>query len=250
MRSETTTPSGEPRPAGPMAVSTTRTSSPTAQAFRSLAGARQRLARRDADIVRTQVELAQIAAPTGEEGERAEWVARRFTACGLRDVHVDAVGNVLGRVSAARDTEPVVVCAHLDTVFPRDVPLAVRRDGLRIVGPGINDNGRGLAVTLALAEELARGRVRTSRPVEFVATTGEEGTGDLRGAKHFLPCAAARSRRRSPSMVRATSESSIARSAPDGSGSRTAVPAATAGRHLERPTRSTRPHAAPRRSRA
>jgi acetylornithine deacetylase/succinyl-diaminopimelate desuccinylase-like protein len=185
MRFETTTPLGEPRP-GPMAVSTSRASSPTAQAFRSLAAARQRLARRDADIVRTQVELAQIAAPTGEEGERADWVARRFTGCGLREVHVDAVGNVLGRVSAAHDAEPVVVCAHLDTVFPRDVPLAVRRDGLRIVGPGINDNGRGLAVTLALAEELARGRVRTSRPVEFVATTGEEGTGDLRGAKHFF----------------------------------------------------------------
>jgi tripeptide aminopeptidase len=186
MRFETTTPPREATPAGSAPVTASRASSATARAFRSLAAARQRLARRDADIVRTQVELAQIAAPTGEEAERAEWVARRFSACGLRDVHVDAVGNVLGRVPAARDAEPVVVCAHLDTVFPRDVPLAVRRDGLRIVGPGINDNGRGLAVTLALAEELARGRIRTSRPVEFVATTGEEGTGDLRGAKHFF----------------------------------------------------------------
>src|SRR5918992_1549156 len=112
----------------------------TAQAFRSLAGARQRLARRDPEIVRTQVELAQIAAPTGEEGERGAWVARRFAACGLRDVHIDDAGNVLGRWPSARPAEPVVVCAHLDTVFPRDVPLAVRRDGSRIVGPGINDN--------------------------------------------------------------------------------------------------------------
>jgi acetylornithine deacetylase/succinyl-diaminopimelate desuccinylase-like protein len=170
----------------PIASAGTRPPMSTSQAFRSLAPARLRLARRDPDIVRTQVELAQIAAPTGEEGERGDWIARRFTACGLRNVHVDAAGNVLGRWPSMRDVEPVVVCAHLDTVFPRGVPLAVRRDGLRIVGPGINDNGRGLAVTLALAEEFARGRVRTMRPIEFVATTGEEGAGDLRGAKHFF----------------------------------------------------------------
>jgi tripeptide aminopeptidase len=176
----------------PLAGTAARAPVSAGHAFRSLAGARLRLARRDADIVRTQVELAQIAAPTGDEGERGQWVARRFTACGLREVHMDDAGNVVGRSPATRDVEPVVVCAHLDTVFPRGVPLAVRRDGARIIGPGINDNGRGLAVTLAIAEELGRGRVRTSRPVEFVATTGEEGVGDLRGAKHFF---AARGRR-------------------------------------------------------
>jgi tripeptide aminopeptidase len=187
MRFDATTP---PRaaPSGmlPPTPAAARAPASTGHAFRSLAPARQRLARRDAEIVRAQVELAQIAAPTGEEAERGAWVARRFTRCGLCEVHVDAAGNVVGRSPGPRDVDPVVVCAHLDTVFPRDVPLAVRQDGSRIIGPGINDNGRGLAVTLALADELARGRVRTARPVEFVATTGEEGVGDLRGAKYFF----------------------------------------------------------------
>jgi acetylornithine deacetylase/succinyl-diaminopimelate desuccinylase-like protein len=182
----TTTPRGGDG-AWPAPVETTaRLSVSTDHAFRSLAAARGRLARRDPEIVRAQVELAQIAAPTGEEAERGAWVAGRFAACGLRGVHVDSAGNVVGRWPARGDLDPVVVCAHLDTVFPREVPLAVRRDGARIIGPGINDNGRGLAVTLALAEELARGRVRTARPIDFVATTGEEGVGDLRGAKHFF----------------------------------------------------------------
>jgi di/tripeptidase len=39
---------------------------------------------------------------------------------------------------------------------------------------------------LALAAEIDGVRLRTRRPVEFVATTGEEGLGDLRGAKHYF----------------------------------------------------------------
>src|SRR5215470_18885477 len=102
-------------------------SADTAATHRSLAPARARLAAHDDAIVRTQITVAQIAAPTGEEHERAGWVARRFADCGLTDIHTDAVGNVIGRRSGASDEAPVVLCAHLDTVFPRDTDLAVRR---------------------------------------------------------------------------------------------------------------------------
>ena len=153
----------------------------------ALASARTRLLARDADVVRDQVTIAEIPAPTGEEGERAQWVARRFRALGLVDVRVDAAGNVIGRrPGASRDGTPVAVCAHLDTVFPRGTPVQVRRVGRRLIGPGIGDNGRGLAAMLALAVELDGDRVRTRHPIEFVATTGEEGLGDLRGAKRYF----------------------------------------------------------------
>ena len=157
-----------------------------AATHRSLAAARARLAARDDSIVRTQITVAQIAAPTGEEQERAGWVSRRFRDCGLADLHTDGAGNVVGRREGAANGAPVVVCAHLDTVFPRQTDLSVRRDGERLVGPGINDNGRGLAVMLALASEIDGVRLTPSRPIEFVATTGEEGIGDLRGAKHYF----------------------------------------------------------------
>jgi tripeptide aminopeptidase len=42
---------------------------------------------------------------------------------------------------------------------------------------------------LALAEEIDGQRVRTVAPIDFVATTGEEGSGDLRGAKAFFATA-------------------------------------------------------------
>jgi acetylornithine deacetylase/succinyl-diaminopimelate desuccinylase-like protein len=106
---------------------------------------------------------------------------------------VDQTGNVVGRRdgdgAAGSREAPVVVLAHLDTVFPRDVALRVRHEGRRLVGPGIGDNGRGLAVMLALAEEIDGVHLRTRRPVEFVATVGEEGLGDLRGAKGYFESA-------------------------------------------------------------
>jgi len=161
-------------------------SADTASTHRSLAPAHARLAAHDDAIVRAQITVAQIAAPTGEEHERAGWVARRFADAGLSDIQTDAAGNVIGRREGEADIPPVVICAHLDTVFPRDTDLSVRRDGERLIGPGINDNGRGLAVMLALAGAVDGVRLRSRRPIEFVATTGEEGIGDLRGAKYYF----------------------------------------------------------------
>ncbi|MFL5577337.1 MAG: M20/M25/M40 family metallo-hydrolase [Gemmatimonadaceae bacterium] len=166
----------------------------TARAHDALRHARDRLAGRDDEIVGAQVALTQIAAPTGQEERRAAWVAQRFTALGLADVRTDRAGNVIGCRPGAPQADagaPVVVCAHLDTVFPADTALGVRRHGRRLVGPGIGDNGRGLAGMLALAQEIDGRRLRTLRPIEFVATTGEEGLGDLRGAKHYFATAGA-----------------------------------------------------------
>ncbi|HXT18519.1 MAG TPA: M20/M25/M40 family metallo-hydrolase [Gemmatimonadaceae bacterium] len=161
-------------------------STATTHVHRALAAARARLAAHDDAIIRSQITIAQIGAPTGEESERAAWVARRYRDCGLADIHTDEAGNVIGQRAGERDLAPVAICAHLDTVFPRGTDLSVRRDGERLVGPGINDNGRGLAVMLALAGEIDGARIKPRRPIEFVATTGEEGIGDLRGAKHYF----------------------------------------------------------------
>jgi tripeptide aminopeptidase len=149
----------------------------------SLRHARLQLASRDQDIVRDQIAVSEIAAPTGEEGDRARWVARRFEALRLTDVRLDDAGNAIGRRPGKIDAPPVVVCAHLDTVFPRQTRVSVTRDGNRLSGPGIGDNGRGVAAMLALAAAIDGETLAPERPIDFVGTTGEEGTGDLRGAK-------------------------------------------------------------------
>src|SRR5690348_7114068 len=145
--------------------------------------ARQQLLLRDESTVATQIAVSEIAAPTGEEHARATWIAERFRRLGLCDVRTDEAGNVIGSRRGVADEPPVVVCAHLDTVFPHGTEVSVTRAGARLAGPGIGDNGRGLAAMLALAEVIDGRQLRTVAPVEFIATTGEEGTGDLRGAK-------------------------------------------------------------------
>ncbi len=163
----------------------------TLETHASLAESRRRLTARDAAIVRAQIAVSEISAPTGEEQRRAAWISRRFTALGLEQVRIDAAGNVIGRRAGASGGPSVAVCAHLDTVFPRGTAVRVRHDGDLLLGPGIGDNGRGLAAMLALAEEIDGRRLKTQRPIDFVATTGEEGTGDLRGAKAFFGAARA-----------------------------------------------------------
>ena len=158
----------------------------TARTHRALALAHARIAERDSATIRTQIAVSQIAAPTGDEHERAVWVATRLAALGLTDAHIDRAGNVIATRPGRDDAPPVLVCAHLDTVFGRDVALTFRRDGARVTGPGIGDNGRGLAAMLAIAEQIDGVAVRTRRPIVFAATTGEEGAGDLRGAKYLF----------------------------------------------------------------
>ncbi len=155
--------------------------------------ARQHIERTDEVTLARQAALSAIPAPTGAEAERAARVAELFREAGLRDVRIDEAGNVSGWFSGNGGSEkgaaapaPVVLSAHLDTVFGPDVDVSVERRGRRLEGPGISDNARGIAALVAVAEAVVTARVRTARPILFAATVGEEGSGDLRGVKHLL----------------------------------------------------------------
>ncbi|CAN5625770.1 M20/M25/M40 family metallo-hydrolase [soil metagenome] len=140
----------------------------------------------DATTVSHMCEATRIAAPTGSEAERGRWLAARFRELSL-EPRVDDAGNVIAVSPAAeRETPRVVLASHLDTVFAAGTALDIIRDGVRISAPGISDNSRGLAGLLAVARALAGAGWPTRAPIAFVGTVGEEGAGDLRGAKHYM----------------------------------------------------------------
>src|SRR3989442_1050553 len=114
--------------------------------------ARQHIERTDEATLARQAALSAIPAPTGAEAERAARVAELFREAGLREVRIDEAGNVSGWFSGNGGTlkdaaapAPVVLSAHLDTVFGPDVDVSVERRGRRLEGPGISDNARGIA---------------------------------------------------------------------------------------------------------
>src|SRR5213592_2043652 len=149
--------------------------------------ARHHIERTDEGTLARQAALSAIPAPTGAEGRRAAHVAELFRTIGLCDVMVDHAGNVHGWLGKNGEKfAPVVLAAHLDTVFGAEVDVAVERRGQRLEGPGISDNARGLAALVAVAEAMVAARVPVTRPILFAATVGEEGSGDLRGVKYLL----------------------------------------------------------------
>lgn len=142
----------------------------------------------EAEVLAEQLRIVVIPAPSGQEGQRARYLGDRFCALGLLETHTDEVGNVLSLLPGAEspDLPPLVVAAHLDTVFDAATDLSPRHVGGRVYAPGITDNARGVAALLALAQALIRSEIRTERAVWFVGTVGEEGNGDLRGSKHLF----------------------------------------------------------------
>src|SRR6516225_7252416 len=132
-----------------------------------------------------QLEMARIAAPPFGEGARAGWLADRFRELALDDVRIDDVGNVFG-VHPGFGKRYIALSAHIDTVFPAGTPLNIRQQGTRLYGPGVSDNGAGVAAMLAIAALLRSARVRHTMPFLFIGNVGEEGEGDLRGMRHIF----------------------------------------------------------------
>jgi acetylornithine deacetylase/succinyl-diaminopimelate desuccinylase-like protein len=159
----------------------------------SLAPVFRRIQDADEAILDDQITIARVPAPTGDEAARAELMVRRLRAAGLVSVAIDAAGNVVASTHARVrvPVRPIVLCAHLDTVFDSRDPVSVRRDGIRLEAPGISDNARGLATLATLADLVGSGQIRVTRPVLFAATTCEEGHGDLRGARYLFDTVAA-----------------------------------------------------------
>lgn len=139
----------------------------------------------ETQLAEWQLQVARIPAPPFGEQARSEWMLERFLELGLSDVHVDEVGNVFG-VHSGNGGSYIAVSAHLDTVFPAGTPLKVSQQGSKLFGPGVSDNGAGLAALLAIAAALRSARLQTSAPVLFIANVGEEGEGDLRGMRHIF----------------------------------------------------------------
>jgi tripeptide aminopeptidase len=141
------------------------------------------LQRDNAWTLEQQVGLCEIPAPPFKETARAQAFRELLVRLGVQHVRLDGEGNVIGEVRGARPGPTVVLSGHLDTVFPEGTNVKVTRRGTLFQGPGIGDDCRGLAVTVAVARQLSGGAIPFAGRVLVVGTVGEEGPGNLRGVR-------------------------------------------------------------------
>jgi acetylornithine deacetylase/succinyl-diaminopimelate desuccinylase-like protein len=145
------------------------------------------LARDHEATIKEQLELVVIKAPTFEEGLRAKDVTRRFAALGLKDVHIDAIGNAVGLYKGAGAGPPIVIEAHMDTVYPMDqiIEPVIGDDGF-IRCPGIGDNTSGVAGLLSVVRAFMQTGIRLDGDIYFIGAVREEGMGGFGGIEFFM----------------------------------------------------------------
>ncbi len=132
------------------------------------------------------IEITEIPAPPFGEELRGQDYAKRLRALGMNDVTIDEVGNVIARRKGRTGTRTIAIGAHIDTVFPIETDVTVRREGDVFYAPGIGDNSQGLVMMLALIEVMDKHGLETDADILFIGTSGEEGLGNLRGMRHLF----------------------------------------------------------------
>jgi acetylornithine deacetylase/succinyl-diaminopimelate desuccinylase-like protein len=134
------------------------------------------------------LEICRVPALTFREQERAEFLQELFADIGVVS-NVDEAGNLIAPLIYDDALPFIAVTAHLDTTISprRPADVYVDPDG-SLKGPGVTDNGAGLAALMAIARALRDGPVvePPKRNLLLVANVAEEGEGNLLGMKHLV----------------------------------------------------------------
>lgn len=137
------------------------------------------------EMVQENIRICEIPAPSFQEQERAAYIAKRFMHEGVQEVTIDEVFNVFGFIKGAGGKR-LMLAAHLDTVFPIETDVRVQRVGEHLHAPGVRDNSTGVAALITFARLMRELKLTPPGDVYLVATSCEEGLGDLRGMKQAM----------------------------------------------------------------
>ncbi len=127
-----------------------------------------------------------IPAPTFEEGKRAVFVEQQFKREQIKEIRQDELGNLYVHLQGEEVTPPLVISAHLDTVFPLEYHRPAFRQGNHIYGPGIGDNALGVAALLGIVWAFNEANRLPKGDLWLVANVGEEGLGNLSGMRKVV----------------------------------------------------------------
>ena len=141
--------------------------------------------KRDSFLTDT-VLLGEIPSPTYGEDERIRAVVDRFRENGLSAPNIDEFGNASAHLPGTEGQSSILVMAHADSVFSREVRHEIQVGSGHMSGPGIADNALGLAAMIALPRLLDDLGIRLRDDLILVANSRSLGRANLEGASGFL----------------------------------------------------------------
>ncbi|MBI9099049.1 MAG: M20/M25/M40 family metallo-hydrolase [Spirochaetaceae bacterium] len=132
------------------------------------------------------VMLSEIPSPTFGEEQRRDFILDRFTEYELQNCSVDEKSNALAVIPGKTGEKNILLCAHMDTVFPVKVDHTVAIQPDLVTGPGVADNGVGLAALVTLPLILKNLDLTFNSNIILIGTARSLGKGDLEGLRFFL----------------------------------------------------------------
>ena len=130
-------------------------------------------------------DLCRIPAPSGFEEKRAEFCRQWFCENGGA-AFIDEAKNVICPVNDRGDNDLIVFTAHTDTVFPDTEPMPFSEENGIMHCPGVTDDTASLAVMMVCARYILKNGWKGDCGLLFVADSGEEGLGNLKGCRQIM----------------------------------------------------------------
>lgn len=120
------------------------------------------------------IKITEISSPSRQEMNRALYIESEMKKAGLDSVYRDEVNNVIGILKGSGSGPTVAFAAHMDTVFPMDTPIKVRREGNTLYAPGVGDNSASCANVLQAIRAIKASNLHFRGDVIFIGTVQEE----------------------------------------------------------------------------
>ncbi|OQY33669.1 MAG: peptidase [Spirochaetaceae bacterium 4572_59] len=137
-------------------------------------------------IITNLIMISEIPSPTFAEQERTQFLLNRFTEFNLQNCSEDEKGNALGIIPGKSRDSNILVVAHLDTVFPSSVDHTITVQPDLVIGPGVGDDGLGLAALVTLPMILEKLDIQLESNLILMGSSRSLGHGDIEGLRFFM----------------------------------------------------------------
>lgn len=132
------------------------------------------------------VMVGEIPSPTFAEEERAKFMAQRLSDFGLSDSSCDEKWNATGVLQGNTSKRNILLVAHLDTVFPKEIDHTVTVEPDRFIAPAIADNALGIATLISLPPILDALDITLDSDLILLGSSRGIGPGNLEGMRFFI----------------------------------------------------------------